>query len=133
MARVELRIITPERVIQHEDVRRIVAEAPDGAFGMLPQHLDFVSQLVAGVLVFETQDGAERFVGVNSGTLVKCGPTVMVAVRGAIESDDLAHLRDRVKAEFRRHTEEDRTARSALARLEAHMIRRFRELQGAGQ
>jgi len=64
---------------------------------------------------------------------VKTGPTVMVAVRDAIISQDLDHLRDRVEAEFRRHTEEEREARSALARLEAHMIRRFRELQGVHQ
>ena len=57
----------------------------------------------------------------------------MVAVRDAIESDDLGGLRERVEAEFRRHTEEEREARSALARLEAHMIRRFRELQGVDQ
>jgi F-type H+-transporting ATPase subunit epsilon len=129
----ELRIITPERVTRHEDVRRIVAEGPGGFFGILPRHLDHVTQLVVGVLVFETEDGAEHFLGVNAGTLVKAGPTVMVAVRDAIVSEDLGHLRDRVEAEFRRHTEQERAARSALARLEAHMIRRFRELQGAHQ
>jgi len=129
----ELRIITPERVIRHDHVRRVVAETPSGLFGILPRHIDYVTQLVAGVLVFETEDGTEHFTGVNAGTLVKAGPTVMVAVRDAIMSDDLGHLRERIEAEFRRHTEEEREARSALARLEAHMIRRFRELQGAHQ
>lgn len=129
----ELRIITPERVTRHDHVSRIVAEAPDGFFGILPQHMDHVAQLVAGVLVFETGDGVEHFVGVNAGTLVKAGPTVMVAVRDAIMSEDLGHLRERVEVEFRRHTEEEREARSALARLEAHMVRRFRELQGLDQ
>jgi len=129
----ELRIITPEQVTRHENVRRIVAEAANGVFGILPRHMDHVTQLVAGVLVFETETGKERFVGVNAGTLVKAGPTVMVAVRDVIMSDDLGHLRERVEAEFRRHTNEEREARSALARLEAHMIRRFRELQGAQQ
>ena len=129
----ELRIITPERVTRHDHVRRIVAEASDGVFGVLPRHMDHVTRLVAGVLVFETEDGVEHFVGVNAGTFVKVGPTVMVAVRDAIESKDLGHLRDRVEAEFRRHTEEEREARSALARLEAHMVRRFRELQGVDQ
>ena len=129
----ELRIITPEQVIRHDDVCRIVAEASDGLFGILPRHMDHVTQLVAGVLVYETDDGAEHFVGVNAGTLVKNGPTVMVAVRDAIESDDLAGLRERVETEFRRHTDEEREARSALARLEAHMVRRFRELQGVNK
>ncbi|NCQ35344.1 F0F1 ATP synthase subunit epsilon [bacterium] len=126
----ELRIITPERVTRHDHVHRIVAEASDGFFGILPRHMDHVTQLVAGVLVYETEDGVEHFVGVNAGTLVKSGPTVMVAVRDAIESRELGQLRERVESEFRQHTEEEREARSALARLEAHMIRSFRELQG---
>lgn len=129
----ELRIITPERVTRHDHVRRIAAEAEDGAFGILPRHMDHVTHLVAGVLVFETENGVEHFVGVNAGTLVKTGPTVMVAVRDVIMNDDLGHLRESVEAEFRRRTEEEREARSALARLEAHMIRRFRELQGVHQ
>ena len=42
------------------------------------------------VLVFEPDDsGTDRFVAINSGTLVKCGEDVRVAVRGAMEGDDL--------------------------------------------
>jgi F-type H+-transporting ATPase subunit epsilon len=67
-------------------------------------------------------------VAVFAGTLVKCGDTVRVAVRGAVEGDDLGALRRRVEAEFRRHDEDERDARAALARLEASMIRRFRDL-----
>jgi len=123
-----LEVITPMAVCVDRTVRRIVAEGPDGCFGMLPGHIDFVSELVPGILVYETEDGAERFVAVNAGTLVKCGGEVRVAVRGAVEGDDLGVLRERVEAEFRQHDEEERDARAALARLEAGMVRRFRDL-----
>lgn len=123
-----LEVITPMSVCLDRSVRRIVAEGPDGHFGMLPGHVDFVSELVPGILLYETEDGAERFVAVNSGTLVKCGDDVRVAVRGAVEGDDLVALRARVEVEFRQQDEEERDARAALARLEADMIRRFREL-----
>jgi F-type H+-transporting ATPase subunit epsilon len=113
-------------------VRRIVAEGPDGRFGMLPGHIDFVSELVPGILLYQTEEGAERFVAVNSGTLVKCDDEVRVAVRGAVEGDDLGALRKRVEADFRKHDEEEREARAALARLEASMIRRFRDLEMPG-
>jgi F-type H+-transporting ATPase subunit epsilon len=109
-----------------------VAEGPDGHFGMWPGHIDFVSELVPGILLYETEEGAERFVAVNSGTLVKCGDEVRVAVRGALEGDDLRELRVRVEAEFRQHDEEERESRAALARLEARMIRRFRDLGMTG-
>ena len=113
-------------------VRRIVAEGPDGHFGMLPGHVDFVSELVPGILLYETEAGEERFVAVNSGTLVKCGAEVRVAVRGAVEGDDLAGLRKRVEADFRQRDEEERESRAALARLEASIIRCFRDLGMAG-
>jgi F-type H+-transporting ATPase subunit epsilon len=110
-----------------------VAEAPDGYFGMLPHHIDFVTELVPGILVYETDDGKEHFVAVNSGTLVKCAGVVRVAVRAAIAGEDLAELRRRVETEFRRQDEDERQARSALARLEASMVRRFQELEALGK
>ena len=82
-------------------VRRIVAEGPEGRFGMLPGHIDFVSALVPGILLYETEDGSERFVAVNSGTLVKCSDEVRVAVRGAVEGDDLGALRKRARKRYR--------------------------------
>lgn len=127
-----LEVITPMSVCVDRPVRRIVAEGPDGRFGMLPGHIDFVSELVPGILLYQTEEGAERFVAVNSGTLVKCGDEVRVAVRGAVEGDDLGALRKRVEADFRKHDEEEREARAALARLEASMIRRFRDLEMPG-
>ncbi|SIO28468.1 F-type H+-transporting ATPase subunit epsilon [Rhodovulum sp. ES.010] len=128
-----LEILTPARVCLDRPVRRILAEAPDGHFGMLPGHGDFVTELVPGVLVYAPEDGPERFVAVNSGTLVKCGDHVRVAVRAAIEGDDLARLRRQVEAEFRNEDQSEREARAALARLEASMIRRFRDLEAAGR
>jgi F-type H+-transporting ATPase subunit epsilon len=128
-----LEIVTPNRVCVDREVSRIVAEAPDGHFGMLPGHGDFVTELVPGILVYEPQDAVERFVALHSGTLVKCGAHVHVAVRDAIEGTDLSWLRERVETEFRRQDEAERDARAALARLEASMFRRFRELEGHGR
>ena len=128
-----LEVITPSRACVDREVCRIRAEAPDGHFGLLPRHGDFVTDLVPGILVYAPMEGAERFVAVNSGTLVKCGDEVRVAVRGAIEGDDLGRLRRRVEEEFRRLDDDERAARAALARLEASMVKRFRDLELAGR
>lgn len=128
-----LRIVTPAAVCVDRTVVRLVAEAPGGYFGILPNHLDFVTQLVPGILVYQPDESdEERYVAVNSGTLVKCGGDVTAAVRGAIEGDDLGSLQDRVETEFRAQDEDERVARSALARLEAGMIRRFKDLKRVG-
>jgi F-type H+-transporting ATPase subunit epsilon len=131
-----LEIVTPERVCLDRAVRRLVAEAPDGHFGMLPRHGDFVTALVPGILTYAPGEGpdagGERYVALHSGTLVKCGAHVRVAVRAAIAGDDLSWLRSRVESEFREQDELDRDARDALARLEAGMIRRLRDLERTG-
>lgn len=125
-----LEVITPATTCVDAQVRRIVAEAPEGHFGILPNHGDFVSELVPGILAYTPQEGPERFVALHSGTLVKCGDHVRVAAQSAIESDDLGWLGERVERDFRQQDEDERAARAALARLEARMIRRFRELEG---
>lgn len=128
-----LEVIVPSQVYLDTTVSRIVAEAPDGHFGILPNHGDFVTELVPGILIYENEDGADRFVALHTGTLVKCGDHVRVAVEKAIAGDDLTRLRERVERDFRQQDDDERAARAALARLEAGMIRRFRDLEGLGR
>jgi F-type H+-transporting ATPase subunit epsilon len=128
-----LRVITPLDTVLETEVARLVAEAPNGSFGMLPRHADFVSLLVPGILTYETEDGTEHYLGVNSGTLVKCGGEVLVSVLGAVQSDRLEELGGLVAREFRVQDEEEREARSALTRLEAGVLRRFSELGRKGE
>ncbi len=125
----QLRIVSPIRVALDTSVAKLTAEAPSGAFGLLPRHVDFVSQLVTGILAYTPEDGTERFVALNGGTLVKCGDTVTVSTRNAILGDDLNTLQQKVRDEFHEITEHEREARAALARLEAGMVRRFIELE----
>jgi F-type H+-transporting ATPase subunit epsilon len=105
------------------------AEAADGAFGILPNHVDCVTALVPSVLLVTQPDGRERFFGIDEGVLVKRGPSVAVAVRRGVESDDLAGLRDSIGPRFAGLEDEERVARAALTRLEADMVRRFASLR----
>ena len=118
----QLEIVTPLQISLHMPVRRIVAEGPDGSFGMLPHHIDFVSQVVPGILVYEDMQGQEHYAAVNSGTLVKCDDLVRIATRSAILGENLDTLETRMKQEFRQQDEAEREARSALARLEAQIF-----------
>lgn len=127
-----LSVATPTQMLLETEATRIVAEAVNGSFGVLERHIDFVAQLRPGVLVYETPEGAERYLGLDAGTFIKQGPEVAIATHNAIAGDDLASLNERIKAEFLALGEEDRRARLALARLEAGMIRRFIDLENPG-
>ena len=128
-----LKVVMPTGVAVDTYARKILAEGAEGAFGILPRHIDFVSRLVPGVLIHEDAEGREGFLGVNEGTLVKCGAEVLVSTRDAIPGRDLAALQRRVAEAFLEIDEQERVARSALARLEAGFIRRFMDLEKAQQ
>lgn len=125
-----LKVALPSEILLEEPVRRIVAEAENGHFGILPRHIDFVAALVPGILLYEDDEGAERFLGIDEGSLVKRGEEVLVSTRNAVQGDDLGRLRDLVRRKFVELDERERSARSALARLEAGVVRRFIERRG---
>lgn len=119
-----LTVAAPVATVLDERTEKIVAEAEDGAFCLLPRHVDFVAALVPGVVIYQL-DGGERFVAVNGGILVKQGNSVTVATAEAVPGDELAALHRVVEEEFLAEDEHERAARSVLARLEAGALRRF--------
>ena len=125
----KLKLLTPLQVVADVAVSKVVAEAEDGFFCLLPRHIDFVTALVPGILIYTTIDGNERPIAIDEGTLAKCGPQVLVSTRHAVRGDDLDSLSAVVEREFLVLDERERQARSALARLEAGAVRRLLEVE----
>jgi F-type H+-transporting ATPase subunit epsilon len=126
---VNLRV--PVKIIHQGPAERLTAKAENGSFGVLPNHIDFVAALVPGVLMLVEPGGHERFFGIDEGVFVKQGSKIDICVRRAVEGEDLAKLTATVLKAFVELDDHERTARTALARLEANMVRQFAELRGA--
>jgi len=131
-----LKVLMPEGIALDRTVRKVVAEGVSGSFGVLPRHIDFVEPLVPGILsALPAADEAgselddEVFVAIDEGLLVKCGRDVLVSVRNAAVGTELGALEQTVRDRFRRVDEREHAMRSALARLEADVVRRFMEVQ----
>ncbi len=125
-----LKILLPFEVFAEETgVSRIVAETPEGSFGLLPRRLDCVAALTPGILVYETDAEGEVCVAVDEGVLVKTGADVLVSVRRALGGTDLGQLRGVVEQEFLTLDEREQHVRSVVAKLEAGFLRRFAALQ----
>jgi F-type H+-transporting ATPase subunit epsilon len=121
-----LRILLPFDVYADlSDVSQIVADTPEGAFGILPRRLDCVAALVPGILTYETPADGEVFVAVDEGILVKTGPDVLVSVRRALGGTDLGELRAAVEREFLNLDEREQSVRSVMAKMESGLIRRL--------
>ncbi|EEX08472.1 ATP synthase F1, epsilon subunit [Ruegeria lacuscaerulensis ITI-1157] len=119
----------PTRTLYEGTATALTAVAPNGSFGILPNHVDFVTALVPSVLTLKTPEGHECFFGIDEGMLVKKGPDVSVAIRRGAQGDDLDSLRATVEGTFLKMDEDERMARAALSGLEANLVRRFAEFR----
>ena len=124
-----LKVLLPHEVFLDCEVTKVTAEAQNGHFCLLPRHVDFVAALVPGLLSFEDEKGREHFLAIDEGALVKCGPEVLVSTRSAARNGDLGQLRHVVEDQFVVLDERERLARSAAARLEAGLVRRFMDFE----
>lgn len=125
-----LRVLLPTMVLLDEkDVTKVIAEAQNGSFCLLPRHIDFVAALVPGLLSFERDGIDEEFLAVDEGILVKCGADVKVSTRNAVRGPDLGYLKRTIDEQFRTIDERQKMMRSAIARLESNLVRRFMELK----
>jgi F-type H+-transporting ATPase subunit epsilon len=127
-----LRVLAPDHVVLDAEVVAVIAESPDGSFGLLPHHLDVVAPLASSLLVYRTHavgspPDVERFLAVDGGTLVKCGDEVLVSSPRVVIGPGLDDLRTTIEASFRALEQDERDVRAALVRLESDIVRRFVE------
>ena len=109
-------------------VGKVIAEAQNGFFCLLPKHIDFVAPLVPGLLSYESDQGEETL-AVDTGVLVKCGDEVLVSVRDAVRGKDVSELQKTVQRVFLNLDEAEKKSRAALARLEAAFVTEFVGMQ----
>jgi F-type H+-transporting ATPase subunit epsilon len=124
-----LKILLPAEVLITQEVKKIVAEAENGSFCLMPNHIDFVATLAPGIFTYEPASGGQELLAMDAGTLVKKGSNVLVSTRNAMRAPDLGKLKQVVVQQYDVLDEREKMVRSASARLEASLIRRFVELK----
>ena len=126
-----LRVFLPTRILIDQEVTKVVAEAENGSFGILPKHIDFVATLAPGIFSFES-DTEEEFLAIDEGILVKCASEILVSTRNAVRSKNLGELKQTVEHEFRTLDDQERKTRSILAKLEADFTKKFLKMHELG-
>jgi F-type H+-transporting ATPase subunit epsilon len=124
----KLKILLPSEIFIQQDVAKVTAEAGNGSFCMLPHHIDFVAALVPGLFSFETADGVAVVLAMDEGVLIKNGQEVLVSTRNAVRGQDMGTLKQVVEEQFQEMDEREKKARTAAAKLEADLVRRFMEM-----
>jgi len=129
---IDLKILLPEKTFLIREVKKIVAEAENGWFCLLPKHVDFTTSLTPGILVLTIPEEKDLFFAIDEGILVKYGKKVIISTRNAIEGKDLGELKDKVEEIFIKTDEKEKDARTALSKLEADFVRSFLNLEAHG-
>jgi len=129
-ALMSLKILVPSQVFASRvGVTRIVAETPEGSFGLLPHRLDCVAALTPGILTYATEADGETYVAVDQGVLVKNGLDVLVSVRRALGGTELGQLRASVERDYLELDEHEKSVRSVMAKLETGLLSRLASLR----
>ena len=110
-------------------IARIKAEAPNGWFGMLPKHVDFVTVLLPGVLTFVPSGRDAEYLAIDQGIMVKCGPEVSISTRVAVRGTSLEQLKRDVEARFVAEEERKKKTLASELKLEADLVRGLLELE----
>lgn len=122
-----LQIFLPHTELLDVETDKIKAESSMGHFTLKSRHIDMTSTLVPGILSYTTRDGNTEYLAVDHGLLVKQRDLVRVVSMRAV-TGELGQLEAEVRKMTEIEDERERSARSAVARLEADFVRRFMEV-----
>jgi len=123
-----LKVVLPTKILIETAAIKVIAEAENGIFCLLPRHIDFVATLIPSLLSFVSPQGQEQFFAIDQGILIKHGDEVTVATQNAVQGGDLGMLKKTVEQQFHLIDEREKTARSVLEKLEINTIRHFIQL-----
>ena len=122
-----LKILVPAGLFLDRLVDKVLGESTQGGFCLLPNHIDTASALAPGILTY-VAEGEPYHLAVNGGVLVKKGDAVRVSSRAAV-AGELGKLEAEVLRMQDEAAEAEKSARSAVARLEAGFVRTLIEVE----
>ena len=79
-----LRVVTPERLLLDEEVEEVIAPGVSGEFGVLPDHITFLTTLAPGRLIYRS--GGRRQVIAIFGGYAEVVDNVMTVLADGAES-----------------------------------------------
>ncbi|HTQ57000.1 MAG TPA: F0F1 ATP synthase subunit epsilon [Bryobacteraceae bacterium] len=98
-----LEVVTPERLLVHEDVSAVQAPAANGYVGILPGHAPLLAELGTGFLNYEA-GGIRWYLAVHNGYLEVLGDKVRVLATAAERAEEIDV--ERAKAAMKRAEEQ---------------------------
>jgi F-type H+-transporting ATPase subunit epsilon len=135
MAKLTLRVITPDRIVLDTQAETVRVPGVDGSMGFLPRHANLVSALDVGDLVWR-ENGAEKHLFVSGGFVeIKADTVRVVSEAGEMPADiDVERAREAEKR-ARERLDQGRDTKAGIDILRAELALRRAQvrLRLAGQ
>jgi F-type H+-transporting ATPase subunit epsilon len=81
-------VVTPKELLIEEEVREVTAPGTVGEFGVLPEHITFLTSLEIGTMSFHTEHGVRRL-AVRGGFAEVVGNVMTVLAEDATFAEDI--------------------------------------------
>jgi F-type H+-transporting ATPase subunit epsilon len=130
----KLEIVTPQAIAFSEDVHMVTLPGVEGQFGVYPQHVRLMTQIIPGEVIVN-KDGADRYLAVGEGMVEVTATRVSIVTDMAIPAEQIdeaavedARARAAARLEDKISDEEVASVNASLARslAQLHVKRRKR-------
>ena len=125
--KIRLRVVTPTRLVLDEDVDEVTAHGELGEFGVLPNHIAFLSTLVAGELTYK-QGATKRTLAVGGGyaevldnVMTVLAPSAEFA--GEIDVARAQRAKERAEKQLAQLNQEEKDRQTAETALQRALVR----------
>jgi F-type H+-transporting ATPase subunit epsilon len=125
--KIQLRVVTPSRMLLDEEVDEVTAPGELGEFGVLPNHIAFLSTLVPGEVSYK-QGQSRTFVAVGGGyaevldnVMTILTPTAEFA--GEIDTERAERAKERAERSLSELDPEDKDWKTAAVALQRAHVR----------
>jgi F-type H+-transporting ATPase subunit epsilon len=119
--KLKLEIVTPHGLVFSDDVDEVVASGSEGEFGVLPSHINFLTTLKVGMLVYKKGSETGYFF-VNWG-YAEVGPDKVLVLADSAERSEDINLERAVKAKQRAEERLKQAEKFDIARATASLER----------
>jgi len=123
----KLEIVTPEATVYSEDVEMVTLPGVAGEFGVYPQHVPLMTQMVPGEIAVR-KDGRDVFIAAGGGLIEVTATRVSVLTDVAVAADRIdeakaeeARLRAEARLKEKLSDEEVAAVNASLARSLAQL------------
>ena len=123
----KLQIVTPEATAYSEDVEMVTLPGVTGEFGVYPQHVPLMTQMVPGEITVR-KDGRDVFIAAGGGLIEVTATSVSILTDLAVAADRIdeakaeeARLRAEARLKEKPSDEEVASVNASLARSLAQL------------